>query len=113
MQASGTALAGAHPERRTSQPGVLQVHQVSHDFDPQITMTGLFMFPALLLGSMGVVVANAFIHMLDGLLSKLQSFRAVAALVVFRPLQFFRGRLQVTERFLHVGLIFAESESRH
>jgi len=62
---------------------------------------------------MGVVVTNAFIHMLDGLLSKLQSFRAVTPLVVFSPLQFFRGCLQVTERFLHVRLIFAESESRH
>jgi hypothetical protein len=71
------------------------------------------MFPALLLGSMSVVVTNAFIHVLDSLLSKLQSFRAVTAFVVFSLLQFFRGSLQVTERFPHVGLIFAESESRH
>jgi hypothetical protein len=71
------------------------------------------MLPPLFFRSMSVVVANAFIYMLDRLLSELQSFRAVAAFIVFSPLQFFRGCLQVTERFLHVGLIFTESESRY
>ena len=62
---------------------------------------------------MRIVVANAFVHVLDRLLSKLQSLRAMAAFIVFSFLQFFRRCLQVTKGFLHVGLIFTESNSRH
>ncbi len=62
---------------------------------------------------MRIVVANPFIHMLDRLLGKLQSFRAMSTFIVLGFLQFFRSCLQVTQSFLHVRLIFTESEPRH
>jgi len=62
---------------------------------------------------MGVVVVNAFVHVTDRLLGKLQSLCAMSPFIVLSSLQFFRGCLQVTKGFLHVRLIFTESGSRH
>jgi len=62
---------------------------------------------------MCIADANTFIYVLDCLLSKLQSLRAMTAFIVFSLLQLFRRCLQVTKSFLHVGLIFTESNSRH
>jgi hypothetical protein len=64
----------------------------------------LFVLSAILFGSVCVVVANAFIHVLNCLLGRFQGLFAMSAFIVSSSLQFFRGCLQVTKGFLHVGV---------
>jgi hypothetical protein len=68
---------------------------------------------SILFGPMSIVVLNPLIHVLDGLPGELQRLFAMSTFVVSRALQFFRSCLQMAESFLHMGLIFTESELRN
>jgi hypothetical protein len=65
---------------------------------------------SILFGPMSIIVLNPLINVLDGLPGELQRLFAMSTFVVSRSLQFFPGRLQMAERFLHMGLIFTESK---
>jgi hypothetical protein len=68
---------------------------------------------SIVFGPMSIVVLNPLIHVLDGLPGELQRLFAMSTFVVSRALQFFRSCLQMAEGFLHMGLIFTESELRN
>src|SRR6266487_899261 len=65
----------------------------------------LLFFSPLALRSVGVVVLNASLNVIDRLASEVQSLDAVSALISIRFLQLFRGCPQMLERCLHVGLL--------